>query len=217
MIEKISHHTDWIILCLFISGLLLIYARSLNSKWFLALVNLLWKGREQDLYNEVNSTNSISIFSIVMGVFSFVIMALSVSVVLNHFDSNSLYEIKDYIKILFSFLFFYFFKGLLVNVLFWLFELKEAFSFQLNHLVLTRMFLAIWLFPLCALTIFLDGFQLIGAYLIIVVIGAVYLYSFFKILWYLFSLPISWYHNILYLCALELLPLWILISWFLEY
>jgi hypothetical protein len=210
-----AHYTDWLYLLLLACGTILLICKSNAPKRFNAFSILPFYTKKLELLSEFNPFNSLKRFETLLSLHSYLLLALAIFVIKVYLQDDLLQygNYMTYIRILFFVLLFFLTKALANAFLEWVYGHDGQITLSGNLNLGYRIWASILLLPLIFLNIFLSQFHLIFTALIGFFLVLTYTISVFQSNIILWKMPSPSYYKIFYICALEISPIFFLITW----
>ncbi len=212
----LTHHTDWIYLLLLLSAGTLLWAKLTAPKRFLSFLNLPLHTKRNELIGDFRPFQGLKRFETLLSVHSYAMFALAIFVVHRAQQQNpAAYfgHYLDFIRILFFVLLFFLGKALLNALLEWLYEHDGELSFASNVNLSYRVWSAFYLLPLIALVVYVRELTFLFSIILGIFIGLSYILGVIQSNLILWKMSAPSYLKFLYICALEMMPIFFLLKW----
>ena len=208
-VERAYEYRDWITLLFIICFLLLVIAKSLYSQRFQEFISLLSSGKFISFKGKEN--RAFHPFNILMLLFQSIVTSIFIYIIYHYFFETEYSPLVIFIRIITAFICFVLIKTGIEKIVANIFELDEKIDYYLFQKFSYRSFLSILLFLGSLILIYaVQPNTLILAVIgIIIILGnAIAIFLIYKR--YQGQLIQNWFYFILYLCALEIAPYYIL-------
>lgn len=204
------HHTDWLLILFVFSAFLVVLARLYHPKKFAFFLTLPFNSGVKEFEEEFNPNGVKDPFDVLLTLNSYVIFSAGLFLVLEEDLGNWII----FARILFILMLFFLVKNFIELFMGWLFRANEGVVAAHNTSLAYRSWAALWIFPLLVLNTYLPAVKEITGNLLLIFLLLAYLMPLLLSSLRLWNLVGGTYYKILYLCALELIPFFFLISWF---
>ncbi len=214
-IERLPHHTDWILWLLLLSTVLVISARLYNPQRFRNFLILPFHVKRHELEASFNPSLRRGLFDLSLSLMSYAMIGLGVFLLLHPYLGAIplLTDWEMYLRVLFILMLFFVVKNLVGLFVGWVFEQSEEIAGAQNVNLAYRMWTSILILPVCALLIYFTPAYPVVYYLLAVLIGLGFYFAFQFSLLKIWRIQARGYYKIFYLCALEITPLLFLLGW----
>ena len=211
---KAVHHADWLLNIFMICVILIVAARFYNPRKFRQFALLPFQGSDTDRAKEFKPF-SRNLFDVILAIYSYIVVALMLTLIGVGFESGSpnLSEWSNFVRFFLVLIIFFLAKDLLELTVGWVFRITEQIAFSQTLNLAYRAWASIYLLPLSFLVVYIPNSYTVGWWIIVILLSGSYLVAIWQSTLILWKLPISAYYKILYLCALEIVPILFLISW----
>ncbi len=204
---------DWLYLVLLGLLLLLLVARVVSRQRFVSLLKLPLDPRNREAFLLGKPSRQSVGFESIMGLISFVGLALVAFLLVNYYNANFRGGWFFYLKILLILSLFFLIKAALGQGVGWVFGQENYVAAAQRTALLYRAWLAVISFPLAAIVVYGPFSPQIPLFMLgILALFGMYLsvqFAFFR----LWKMPTPASYKIFYLCALEITPLALLGIW----
>ena len=196
----------WVFALLLGVFLLFVYAKSFSANWLTESIRTFFRVQERASIFVENSSNALRLKFFMIS-FSLTVFALYIYTIMLNF------EVYSFIKILAIIAVYYIVKRFIGELIGYVFLEKSTMSIVRDSYTNLVSYLGIILFPILILQIYLplQYFNFIEITALIVCIIAFLLFT-VKLFLIFFHKKLSFFYIILYLCTLEILPLFFLIK-----
>lgn len=211
---KLVHHTDWLLLVLFFSAALVLVARVYDVKKFRVFALLPFRSTDS---RDVISFRPLSrnLFDVSMAFNSYVIWAVALVLLGVGYGSVNpdLSLWPQFLRVFFMLVGFFLVRDLVQLVIGWVYGALENVVVAQNRHLAHRSWAGIYLLPLVFIVVFFKNFFVVGWWLLAPFLAGAYLFTVYKSGSAIWQMPVSLYYKFLYLCALEIVPVFFLLSW----
>jgi MFS family permease len=214
-LEKLSHHTDWIFIILLLSALLFIAAKLSAPKRFNVFIGLPIHTKKFEFIEEFKPFQGLKRFETLLSINSYILIALGLFV-LERAQSGNHPHFNGYlgfVRVLFFVSLFFVGKALINALLDWLYEHHGALSHTTTINLSYRIWMSFFLLPLIILVVFIPATSFYVAIVLAVFMLLAYLQSIIQSNLSLWKIAAPSYFKFLYICALEMMPIFFLVKW----
>lgn len=209
------HHTDWLLILLFVAVGILMAARLYNAQRLKDFALLPFHSRRKDLEANFNPVPGKGFVDLSLSLNSTLVITLSCFLLLHPYQGHFplLSDWTLFLLLLFAFMIFFLFKNFMGLIVGWIFNRSEEITASQNVNLAYRTWLGILLLPVCILTVFVHQAYPVFYYILLILLSTGYFFAFQFSAIRIWEMEVLPYYKILYLCALEITPLIFLIGW----
>lgn len=207
-VNLVSRPTDWVIIISLLGAFLLVWIRSFDSKRIALFFNFPWKASAGDFALEFNSDYLNYRADRFLLILAWLLSPLLILALRLPFDSDFLqfYSWADYLRVLILAGLFILFKLFMASAIGFVFQVQEELVQGQNLSLAYISWIAVW-GAFLSLMVYFTVFSITSAYILWVIVAGGLLLSLFRAILFSFSLNLESSYIILYLCALEIIPL----------
>jgi len=208
-----SRPTDWVIIVGLLSAILLVWIRSFDTKRMALFLAFPWQAGASDFALEFNSDHLNYRADRFLLIVAWLISPLLILALKLPFAEGALqfYSWADYLRVLVLAGFFIAFKLFMASIIGYVFQVQEALIQGQNLSLAYFSWLAI-LGAFSSFLVYFSDFPLVVAYALWLALAIGVFWALFRSIAFSFSLGLETSYIILYLCALEIIPLLYLFS-----
>lgn len=214
-LELITHHTDWIFVLLLASVSMLLIAKFSAPKRFSVFLNLPIHTKKIEFIEEFKPFQGLRRFETLLSVNSYILLSMGLFVMQKAQGKEPIFfsNYLDFIRVLMFLTLFFLSKALINALLDWLYEHNGALAFATNVHLSYRIWMSFFLLPLIVLVVFLPSASFVLSIVLGVFMLVSYIQSTIQSNLNLWKIATPSYFKILYICALEMMPILFLIKW----
>lgn len=203
-----ERNTDWVLLVMGFSFILLIIARIYDRDRVRDIFRLPWHVNSAEIASAYNPIQSRRLADFMLSLAALLVTGLAVYLVKQalHLAALEAEGWHLYARILFILLIFTLFKSLIGALVGAIFQVAEPINISQNRFFAYLAWLLMPLFPLVLFLTYSPFFTLPLAYMVLIIIGGGLLLALLKTAQTIIAVTPKISYNILYLCALEITP-----------
>lgn len=207
-VEIAARPTDWVIITSLIGAVLLVWIRSFDTKRMALFIAFPWRPAASDFALEFNAEHLNHRADRFLLILAWLLSPLLILALRLPFDQKALlfYGWDDYIRVLLLAGLFILFKLFMASAIGFVFQVQEALLQGQNLSLAYFSWLAVF-GGFASLLVYFGEIPEINAYILWLCVTLGLLLAFIRSILFTFSLKLELSYIILYLCALEIIPL----------
>lgn len=206
--EVVTRPTDWVIIISIIGAFLLLWIKSFDSKRLALFLVFPWQAAAGDFAAEFNSDHLNYRADRFLLIVAWLLSPLLILALRLPFGDNFLqfYSWADYSRVLLLSGLFILFKLFMASAIGFVFQSQEVLVQGQNLSLAYSAWLAVF-GAFASLLVYFTDYAIVAAYILWVLVAVGLLFSLFRAILFSFSLKLESSYIILYICALEIIPL----------